>query len=51
MARTKVLKVLAAKGPTTNYVIIGTPAADPGGPRGQCPPPSPVKISHKKDGH
>ena len=27
--------------------------ADPGGPRGPCfpPPPSPVKISHKKDGH
>ena len=24
--------------------------ADPGGARGPCPP-SPVKISHKKDGH
>ena len=24
--------------------------ADPGGPRGPCPP-GPVEISHKKDGH
>ena len=28
-----------------------TAVADPGGmPRGPCPPPSPVQISHKKDG-
>ena len=26
------------------------PVADPGGPRGPCPLPGPVKISHKKDG-
>ena len=24
--------------------------ADPGGARGPCPSPGPVKISHKKDG-
>ena len=24
---------------------------DPGGARGPWPPPGPVKISHKKDGH
>ena len=30
-----------------DYVTV----ADPGGPRGPCPPPGPVKIGHKKDGH
>ena len=25
--------------------------ADPGGGEGAMPPPGPVKISHKKDGH
>ena len=25
--------------------------ADPGGPWESCPPPGPVKISHKNDGH
>ena len=27
------------------------PVADPGGARGPCTPPGPMKISHKKDGH
>ena len=31
----------------TNKAYISV--ADPGGPRGACPP-GPVKISHKKDG-
>ena len=31
--------------------MVVTAVADPGGPRGPWPPPGPVKIGHKKDGH
>ena len=31
--------------------VLGRAVVDPGGPRGPCPPPRPVKISDKKDGN